>query len=250
MPRPHSFAHRICQLALGCTLLAGSALMAAAPIAPADIGPAADLEAEAVAKTSELEAIVASEEAYEAGKEKVRQAATVLTCLAQALAEHSDAGDVAAKGPGIRDAAKALAGTKDLATARAAFAEVKKAWEEAQAGAAVEFDWAKLGNMHATMEEMNSRSAALRKALKRSKDAAVESRHALTIAVLAVATHADTHEVKSDDDKPQWYEWAAELQEHFSATSAAIKAKDTKLANIHFAKGMETCEQCHGEFKD
>lgn len=209
-----------------------------------------DLVAEAAAKGAEIEPFLASAEAYMENVDKLRASAGLLAVIGQAAAEHPQASALKAAGPSLRDAASIVARSKTYDEAKAAWPAVQNALAGKATGQpAAEFDWAKLTKMHPAMEEMNTRSSQLRRLLRRPKDPAVDSRHASAIALLAVTTHADTHEVKKDSDLPQWRELATALQEHMSAAAAAIKAKDTMQATQRFTAGMETCTKCHDVFQ-
>lgn len=233
---------------LGAAVSCGASAWGAPPLKLDAVGSAVDLAAEAAAKGTEIETQLASADAYQEATDKVRQSASLLAVLGQALAEHPQDSPLKKSGPDLRDAAIVIARAKTYEDAKAALPKLQAALKGESSGAAAEFNWAKLTRMHPAMEEMNQRSSQLRRVLRRPKDPAADSRHALAIAVLAVATHADTHEVKNPADTPKWHAFAAQLQQHFSDTAAKIQAKDTAAANTAFLAGMATCKECHEVF--
>uniref|UniRef100_A0A7C4QSI7 Cytochrome c n=1 Tax=Schlesneria paludicola TaxID=360056 RepID=A0A7C4QSI7_9PLAN len=222
---------------------------AAAPLPLDKVAPADDLAAEAVAKGQELLGWVESADAYQEHADKVRQTASLLAVLGQALAEHPQGSALKAAGPSLRQAAIAIARSKTHDEAKAAVPHLRAALGgQATGDLPVDYDWAKLASMHPAMEEMNQRASQLRRLLRRPKDPQADSRHATAIALLAVAAYADTHEVKNPADTPRWQEMAAALQKHMSASAQAIKARQTAEANREFLAGMETCNKCHEVF--
>jgi len=228
----------------------GGIVHAGTPLPLEKVCTADDLVAEVSAKLAELQPWLESADAYKENGDKLRNSLSLMAILGQALAEHPQDSKMKSAGPAIRDAAMSLARAKSLDEAQAAWKSLESAAKGQPAGEhAVEYDWAKLARMHPAMEEMNARAAQLRRVLRRPKDPAADSRHALSIALLAVATYADTHEVKNPADTPKWREYAAALQEHMSASGRALQAKDTMQANKEFLAGMETCTQCHDAFK-
>jgi len=237
-------------LAAAMTLIWTYSLHAGAPLPLDKVASADDLVAEALAKGAEIEGYLASAEAYQQNADKLRPSASLLAVVGQALSEHPQDSKLKAAGPSLREGAMALARSRSFEEAKAAWPTVQAALGGNATGQPpVEFDWAKLTKMHPSMEEMNSRASQLRRVLRRPKDPAVDSRHATAIALLAVATHADVHEVKNPADTPKWHAWSVALQERMSASAKAIQAKDTATANKEFIAGMDTCTQCHDAFK-
>lgn len=228
-----------------------TASRAEAPIKVADVAPVEDLTAELQDRAKEVQEILATEEGFQTESKKLKQAASVLAVVAQGVVEHGGQNEFAKTAPTIRDAAVKIARGKTYEEAEAGAKTLKAALEgTAVEGAAVDYDWAKLTRMHPSMEEMNGRSAVLRRALRRSKDPELESRHASVLALLGVATYADTHEVKDEADKPQWQAWSKTYQEEMTKTAAAIRDKKSEEAMTHFTAANKTCTECHQKFKN
>jgi len=215
------------------------------------VGSPAALIAEATEKADEISQALATPEAFKEGAPGVKQSASLVAVLGQALAEHPEDSALKQAGPSIRDAAIALARAASYEDAQTAWPKLAAALKgEVSADAAKEFNWAKLSRMHPMMEEMNARAAKFRRVLRRPKDPDADSRHVMAIALGAITTHADTHEVKDPNDLPQWHAWAEELYDHMAKSATAVRAKDTEAAKTHFNAGMETCQKCHDKFQD
>jgi hypothetical protein len=239
-----------CWLTIATVAGLGAAALAGAPLTLDKVIPAEDLVAEAAAKGAEIEPFLASAETYTENVDKLRSSASLLAVIGQAAAEHPQTSSLKTSGPSLRDAAIKIARSTSYEEAKSAWPAVQAALEGKSTGnPAAEFDWAKLTKMHPAMEEMNQRSTQMRRLLRRPKDPAADSRHVSAIALLAVTTLADTHEVKKESDLPQWRELATALQEHMSAAANAVKAKNTTLATERFQAGMETCTKCHEVFQ-
>ena len=131
-----------------------------------------------------------------------------------------------------------------------ALASAKSALEGQGSGsAATEHPWNKLIGMHAMMEEINARNSKIRRSVRRLRDPDEESLHPTTLAVLAVAMYADTHEVKNESDIPQWQQHAREFQQHMTQTAAAMKKNDADGAREVWLEGVKSCSACHDKFR-
>ena len=85
--------------------------------------------------------------------------------------------------------------------------------------------------------------------IDRPKDPQAESLHATTLAVLALAIHADTHEVKDKSQIPQWQGYATDYRKKMTDLAAAIKAKDKERGNELFRAAQTSCIDCHKTFR-
>lgn len=234
-----------------CVVCLLGTAFAEAPLKLDAVGTAASLIAEATEKVDELTKQLETAEAYKEAEGPVKQSASLVALIGQALAEHPEASTLKTSGPSIRDAAIKVARAGSYDDAKAAFPALQAALKgEVNPAAKAEFDWAKLTKMHPIMEEMNARATKFRRVLRRPKDPEADSRHVAAIALAAISSHADTHEVKDPADLPQWHAWATELYTHMTASAAAVRAKDIDKAKEHFNAGMETCTKCHDKFQD
>lgn len=241
-------------LLLAAVLLTMSLLPAFAepPVPLAQVAPLEDLVLEVDDRIKALDKLLASEESFEENKETaVWQGFTVLTVIGQGIAEHPDHGQTKIQGPHLRDAARKFTQNSDYAEARAALEAVRKAHQgEASGDAAVEHDWAKLVRMHPMMYEIEERSGSLNRVIRRPRGRADEPVHASVIALLTLAMHADTHEVKNPDEIPQWHALAREYLDTMTGVAKAVREKDKATAGELMVKATATCDRCHEKFRD
>jgi hypothetical protein len=243
--------HKLVLWGVACLSIGAAAAMAELPVKLDEFAAVNDLVAEAQDRIQELTGdLIKTEESYKEHGDKIRQAASMLAVVSQAIAEHPSASELKEVAPNLRDAAIVISRSKSFADAAKGVDQLQAAAKGEAKGAAIEFNWAKLTRMHPSMEEMNARATQMRRLLRRPKDPAADSRNCLAIATLALATHADTHEVKNSGDLPKWHAFSKELADQMASAAKAVQAKDKEAASKHFAAGMETCNRCHEVFKD
>lgn len=224
-----------------------------APQKVVEIATVDDLVAEINAKVELLGQQVASKEAFEKTLEKkeVNQAAGVVACMAQAIVEHPDKAKAKFHAADLRDAAVLLRAAKTFDEASKLFAAVKDAHAGKSAGTAKpEAEWNKLTSQGRMMEEINSRSSAIRRGLRRLQKPDETARDCTTLAILALAMEADTHEVKDPKLLPLWKELSVKYRSEMSAMAKAVRAKDTAKATEHFTAANEACNKCHEQIRD
>lgn len=243
---------------LASSLLAASALCllpawGEAPQKVTEIATVEDLVAESSSKVELLGQLTASADSFTKSLEKkeVNQAAGVLACVAQAIVEHSDKAKAKFHAADLRDAAVALRSAKTFDEATKLFAAVKEAHTGKSAGTAKpEAAWNKLTSQGRMMEEVNSRSATIRRGLRRLAKPEETARDCSTLAILALAMEVDTHEVKDPAQLPLWKELSVKYRSEMIAMSKAVRAKDTAKATEHFAAANEACNKCHEQIRD
>lgn len=225
---------------------------AAAPVKIAAVAPVSDLQAEAEIKIKAVEDALATDKSYLDTKGTTLPAeAGVLAVLAQAIVESEEKPTWKASAPDLRDGAIAIASAKSYDEAKAGLAAVKSALEGTAGSAKPEAEWNKLVKLGALMKDVNKRNGKLRRATRKLPDDPTEAaRDASVLAVLGLATHADTHEVKDQSKVPEWQKFALDFQAHMTATSAAFKKKDLAAAADAFKKANAACNDCHGKFRE
>jgi hypothetical protein len=225
---------------------------AAAPLKIAAVAPIADLVAETDVRIKAIEEALATEQSYLQSKgTTIPSLAGVLAVVAQAVAESEETATWKAAAPSLRDAAIAVANAKTYAEAKQGLAAIKEA-QGGKAGAAKpDAEWNKLCKLGALMKEVNSRNTKLRRA-KTSLPANTEeaSRDASVLAVLALAAHDDTHEVKDKAQIPDWQKFSKEFSAHMTGMAAAFKKRDKEGAAAGFKKANDVCNACHDKFRD
>lgn len=224
-----------------------------APQKVAEIATVEDLVAEIAAKVELLGQQVASADAFAKTLEKkeVNQAAGVVACMAQAIVEHPDKAKAKFHAADLRDAAVLLRAAKTFDDATKLYAAVKDAHAGKSAGTAKpEAEWNKLTGLGRMMEEVNGRSATIRRGLRRLAKPEETARDCSTLAILALAMEVDTHEVKDPTQLPLWKELSVKYRAEMIAMSKAVRAKDTAKATEHFTAANEACNKCHEKIRD
>jgi hypothetical protein len=225
-------------------------VLGTAPAPIEQIATVDDIVQEVDAKITLLTGLLETPEKFEAAKEKdVWQGFGVLSVMGQSLVEHPQHAEAKFSGAALRDAALKYQRKTPYAEAQAALAAVKAARGGEGTGEA-EFAWNKLIRMHPMMEEINARNAKLIPIFKKPRGKPEEARHAVTIALLALPMHADTHEVKNEADIPAYQTLATDYRTAMVGVAAALREKDGKTARELFDKANGACDVCHEKFRD
>lgn len=220
------------------------------PFKLADVASAKDIAAEAADQKATLAELLEDEQSFTAEKKPIAQAAGVLAVLGQALAEHPDASSVKIHGADLREAARKVIQSKSHKDAVAGLAGIDEALAGKSSGTAEkEYAWNKLINLHRMMEEFNDRNSKLRRVIRRPNDAEADSRHATTLALLAIAMHADTHEVKKESEIPKWQGWSLDFQQNMTHLATALKKQDADMAKMYYTQSLNSCKECHAAFR-
>ncbi len=229
---------------------------AAAPAKIAKVAPVADLVAEADAKIKLLEEALASDNSYLENKQStIPTEAAVLAVLAQAVVESEEKSAWQATAADVRDGAKAIASAKSYDAAKAGLTAVKAAIGGKAGGAKPEAKWNKLCGLKGVMKEINKRKGKLMRATRKKQLTPAESeeaaRDASVLAVLALAVHDDTHEVKSGkkEEIAEWQKFSTDFQAQMTAASTAFKKQDLAAGTDAYKKGNAACTDCHGKFR-
>ena len=229
---------------------------AAAPAKIAQVAPMKDLAAEADAKVKALETSLADNQSYLSSKGTTLPAdAGVLAVLAQAVAESDEQAAWKPAAADVRDAAIALSNAKSYDDAKKELEAVKAAFGGKSGGAKPEHDWNKLCRLGLLMKEVNKRNSNVKRALRKKPptdaDVAKAAADSSVLAVLALAAHDDTHEVKGQkkEDIDEWQKYAKEFQAQMTAAAAAFGKKDLAAATEASKKGNVACNDCHAKFR-
>lgn len=238
----------------GVVVIAMAALIwtasAAAPIKiTIQVASPADLTVEIDALLTAIQESTKSTESYSEHQTQLKRQSIQIAVFAQTLAEHEIDSPLKKSAPSLRNASLSLVRSTTFDEATQAVARISEAMEGKHSGTpAVEIEWNKLARASAVMPLLKERSEAVRKGLRRPKDAEIESRNAMAMAVLALTLHGDTHLAKTPADKTAWQDYCLEVQSHMSQAAAAIKTRDASAVD-HFRMGMEACDKCHQKFK-
>ncbi len=217
-----------------------------------EVAPLEDIDHEARLRIAKIGELLATQEAFDESREgELRQNFGTLACLGQALAEHPG-GDATVVGARLRDGALMYTRDSDYEQAQAALAACIAAAEGAATDefAEIDHEWNRLIGMHAMMEEINARNAQIARSLRRPRGDADSISNASTIAILALAMEADTHEVKDEADLPLWQELSTEYRQEMTALAEALRANDAAAVREHFTNANTACDRCHEQFRD
>jgi len=231
---------------------------AAAPVKIAAVAPIADVAGQIDASIKLLDEYLASNDVYTQNKKKVRTEATIVSVLSQAVVESEEKGSVAwnAAAADVRAGAISIADAKTYDDAKKGLAAVNEAHGGKKGAAASEHEWNKLAKLGAIMDAVQSRSGKIRGGSRKKADSITDaevaeaSGAATVLAVLELAVHEDTHEVKKKEDTPEWQKAAKEFQTQMTATAAAFKKKDMAGAADGWKKGNTACNACHDKFRE
>jgi hypothetical protein len=214
------------------------------------VASVADLVGAIEAKVSEIESDLVSVETYQAARNKLRLATVQLAVLAEAVAEHDDESKLKTSGASIRAAALQMGTASSFDQSRTGLDALHTALDgKVPTTVTSDYDWADLARTRLLMESLRERTEQVRKAIRRSKDPVVESRHAATMAVLAVAVSAHADDFQKESDRMAWRTWSLECQEELTRTAQALREKDAAAVLSHFTAAQLACDKCHDQFK-
>lgn len=233
---------------------------AAAPVKIAAVAPIGDLAGQIDASIKLLDGFLASNEEYAQNKKKVRNEATIVAVLSQAVGESEEKATVSwhAAAADVRDAAISIVDAKTYDNAKKGLSAVKEAQGGKKGAAASDHEWNKLAPLGAIMDAVNSRAGKIRSGARKKAETVTEaevvetSGAATVLAVLALAVHDDTHEVKGKkkEDIDLWQKFSKEFQSQMTTTAAAFKKKDMAAAADGWKKGNTACNDCHAKFRE
>lgn len=229
---------------------------AAPPAKIAAVAPIGDVVAAVDASVKVLDEKLASSDEYNQAKKPVAIEATVIAVLAQAVADSEEKAAWQATAADVREGARAIVAAKSYDDAKKGFEALKAALGGKGAGAKTESDWSKVMPLGKIMDGVNSRAGKMRRAVraKSPTDAQIaeSTADATVLAVLALAVHDDTHEVKSkkSEDIALWQKFSKEFQAEMSAAAGAFKKKDVTAAGDAWKKGNTACNDCHSKFRE
>lgn len=210
--------------------------------------PAKDLASQADWYIKDLDKIVASEDEYKDGAEKVAKEANTLVVVALCLGLHDEDSKYKESAGAVVKAAQELAATKDFASAQKAVAAVKAA---AESKSDVKLKWEKVASLPDLMKQVPVINSKLKLNIKGSKfesKAKETAGYTAVMAAIAQASIADTSATKGDDQVKQWKEFSAAMHNNAGAVNGAIHKGDAEAANKAMKKLAQSCDDCHDVF--
>jgi hypothetical protein len=197
-----------------------------------------------------LDAIVADEEEYKDGKDKIVKDANTLVVLALALGLHDEDNKYKAHAPAIMKAAGELAAAADLAAAKKGVAALKDA-VDGKLKAEAELQWVPVASLPELMKQVPLINTKLKRYVKPAKfkaKAKDTAGYAAAIAAIAQGTIADVSAVKKPEQVKQWHDFMAIMRDHAGSVNAAIRKGDEPAAAAEMKKLQQSCEDCHAVF--
>lgn len=236
-------------LAVVCTLLTAPMVSAADAPKVSTYAPAEDLANQADTYIKGLDEVVATEDAYKEGKEKIARDSNTLIVIALALGLHDQDSKYKASAGALVKASQDLAATKDYAAAKKGVDAVKAA---AKAKSAAKLKWEKVASLPELMKQVPIINTKLKmnvKPAKLKKKAKETAGYTAVLAVIAQGTMADTSATKGDDQVKQWQKFSAAARNLAGEVNAAIHKGDQAATDKAMEKLNVSCEDCHAVFK-
>jgi cytochrome c556 len=247
----------LCVIFAARSLTAADEAKKAPPAAPpaSQYAPAADLIAQVnyYIKRSD-EGLASKEDFDDAAKARLKKDANTMAVLGLALALHDSDNAIKSQAGELIKAAQALAKAQDFDVASLAFADLKKAATGSGAAAPNNpKEWQKVASLGQLMKQVPTVNTALKRGvssparLEKLKDESAG--HAATLAAIAQASMADTHEVKNPADLDKWYEYCAEMRDAAGQVNAAVRALDHAKTTSAMLRLTNSCDTCHKVFR-
>ena len=241
--------------AIGLSLL--WPVYAGAPAKVDEVAPVGELVQEAEAKIKMLEDYLATDKSFNESKvTSLPRDASVLAVLSQAISESSQASGWKSSAKDVRDGAIAVWQSKTYDDAKKGLEKIKAAHAGNAGDAKPEHDWNKLGKLGSLMKEVNVRKGKLTLQTRKNKTLTPQqseefARDASVLAVLGLAIHDDTHEVKSQskEEIAEWQKYANDFRTEMTAAANALRKGDVKAGGDGVKKGNSACNECHGKFR-
>ncbi len=232
----------------------GAALSAGDPPSPpslAAVVPAEDMIAQVRTFETSMKGMLADEKTYQDEAHKLAREAHALAAVGLALGLYDSEHELKAAAPALVESARKLAAAKDYAAAQAAFAEVDAALAgKAKNEAAPTTKPEKVASMGQLMKQVTFVNNRLKRGLRRLGDKTDEkARDTALLAAIAQAITYDTHEVKHDEQRDQWYRFCGEMRDAAGQLNAQIKAADKQGAERAAKRLGQSCEACHQVFR-
>jgi len=226
--------------------------VAALPPAPkvSTFAPAEDLVRQVDLYIKGLEKIVADEEEYKDGKEKIGKDANTLIVVALALGLHDQENKYQAPAGAVMKAAGELAATKDLASARKGVAALRDA-AEGKAAAGGQLKWERVASLPELMKQVPLINTKLKRNIKPEKfpkKAKDTAGYTAVIAAIAQGSVADLSATKNPAQVPQWYKFMTAMRDDAGEVNAAVHHRNEPAAAKAMKKLAQSCEDCHAVF--
>jgi cytochrome c556 len=231
------------------------ACRAAEPPAPpptSSYAPAEELLGLVEEYVEKLRGSLRDEESFQSGQPRLKKEASTLACFAVALGLHDMDNRLKGSAAMLLAGAQQLAAAENLESSRAAMSQIESALGGNSASPA-ELSWNKVASLEQLMKQVTFLNARLKRAARggpRFASSAEEAAgYATTLAVIAQAITADTHEVKDAADIPKWFEYCAQMRDTAGEAASALRARNAEAAQMALARMEQSCNACHKTFR-
>jgi cytochrome c556 len=183
---------------------------------------------------------------------RIKKDGNTITALALVLGMHDARNKLKPVAPALIKASQELAKAKDFDAATAAMAAVKSAMEGKGDAGGDALKWGRVASMSQLMKQVPSVNSALKRGLTPQRFKQLQTQSAgqsATLAAIAQAVMADTHEVKNPAEIDKWYQYCAEMRDAAGAVNAAIHANDQAATAGGMSRLAQSCESCHAVFR-
>ncbi|MEN6457440.1 MAG: hypothetical protein ABFC63_00790 [Thermoguttaceae bacterium] len=251
LPKPRLFAIATLMTVV-CLLETALCKAGDPPPAPkvSTFAPSDDLVRQADQYLKGLEKIVADEEAYQDGKEKIAKDANTLIVIALALGLHDQENKYQASAAAVMKAAGDLAATKDFGSAKKAVASLRQA-AKGQLKVDRALKWEKAASLPELMKQVplvNTRLKQNIKPTKFEKKAKDTTGYTAVIATIAQAAMPDLSATTKPEQAEQWFKFSAAMRDCAAELNAAIHKKNEPAAAEAMKKLTKSCDDCHEVF--
>jgi hypothetical protein len=241
----------VVSIALSCSLFAARSAVSAEPPKVSTYAPAEDLSNQVKEYIKDLDKVVASEEDYKDGQEKIAKDANTLTVIVLALGLHDQPNEYKGSAGSLIKAAQEVAAAKDFASAKKAVDALKTAAKTKDNGG-TELKWEKVASLPELMKQVPLINTKLKMKLKGKnfkKKAKDTAGYTAVLAAIAQGTAADTSATKNEEQVKQWQKFSAAARDLAGEVNAAIHKGDEPAATKAMEKLNVSCEDCHAVFK-
>lgn len=223
-----------------------------APPPASRFAPADEVDVLVGEYVGKLRETLKDQQAFEAGKPRLKKDANTLAVLAMVAGLHDTPNPVQKSAAEVAHAAVRLAQANDYAAAKSTLEQIESALGQ-EHGAAEKLTWGKLGSLGQLMKQVTFVHARLKRSARPGPrfeaGAAEAARYATTLAVIGQATAFDTQDVKDPAELGKWFDYCAAMRDSAAQAAAALRQRDAPAAQAALKNLEQSCNNCHKTFR-
>jgi len=183
-------------------------------------------------------------------RDKITSKGGAIAVLAHALSQFKDVpGEVHVLA--IRDAGRKIASAESFQDAKSGLQNVTaNLTAQKITGEFEKTGWYEVADLPNLMEEVNYLYRDLRRTVRRSRDPQADALDAMTVAILAYATHANEDYAFDDADIAEWKKYSRQMHDDFLAIAEAMRKEETDKARDLYDNATRSCAACHDKFRE